>query len=72
MKIIVEKEVPSAQITCPHCGSLIEYQNRDLMTKYFTNYTYNTALGNKLYYFSCPVCGVDVEASWIYKKEENG
>lgn len=75
MKIIVKTEVPSAQITCKDCGSLIEYENRDLQEAYSFNENYcshNTLSSTikKEYYFRCPNCGVQVKAPWIIRKKD--
>jgi len=75
MKIIVKTEVPSAQITCEHCGSLIEYENRDLQEEYSFNenccsQNFLTRSINTEYYFRCPNCGVKVKASWIKRKKD--
>ena len=70
VKIIEKKEVPTAQVRCRNCGSLLEYGNADLHERISYNYSWNplrTASGD--WYFVCPVCGCEVtNVSWV---EEN-
>lgn len=64
IKVIEKKQVPRAEITCSNCGSLLEYGNADLYKKV----DYSTSVGNYMvskHYFTCPVCGCEVDAQWI-------
>lgn len=63
IKVIEEKQVPRAEITCSNCGSLLEYGNADLYKREDYNY-----IAYK-HYLVCPVCGCDVNATWIIKSE---
>ena len=67
VKVLVEKEVPKAEINCTNCGSLLEYGNADLSEhfNYQASYLYYTK-----YYIVCPVCGCAVNVSWIMNKVE--
>ena len=63
IKVLEEKQVPRAEITCSNCGSLLEYGNADLYKRVGSTYiTYK-------HYFVCPVCGCDVNATWIIRSE---
>ena len=66
IRVIKEKQVPRAEITCSNCGSLLEYGNADLYEKvnYSASVGYYTVYK---YYFTCPVCGCKVDAQWITK-----
>lgn len=70
VEIIKASEVPTAEITCNNCKSVLRYGNRDLdknIRESRGNYSF---LGYAEYYtFRCPVCGVKVEALWIEPKE---
>lgn len=71
IKIIEEKTVPTATISCGNCGSLLEYGNADLTEEINNDVYYRVYNHLKNYYFICPVCGCKVYASWLTKKEEN-
>jgi len=68
IKVIKEKEVPRADITCINCGSVLEYGNADLVRDYSKDYNASWYAGNYAYKLRCPVCGVEISASWINKK----
>ena len=62
IKIIKAQPVPKEQIECNNCGSILEYENVDLKF-------YQSCLnGCYKYRFTCPVCGVFIDAKWIEKK----
>ena len=68
IKVLEEKQVPRAKITCNNCGSLLEYGNDDLYKKE----DYSVSVGSYIaykHYLVCPVCGCDVDATWIIKSE---
>jgi len=65
IKVLKEEQVPRAEITCSNCGSLLEYGNADLYERH--DYIYGTT-GIANHYFVCPVCGVEVNASWVVKE----
>ena len=69
VKVIEEKSVPKARIHCSNCDSLLEYGNADLH-KDFDSDNPSIAACSTLHrsmYFTCPVCGCKVSASWIIK-----
>ena len=68
IKVIEEKPVPRTQVTCRSCGSVLEYGNGDLYMNYHTQVGINTLIQD--YYFTCPVCGCQVDAHWIPRKED--
>ena len=70
IRILEEKPVPRATVTCNSCGSLLEYGNGDLYEDFSEKSNYSIIANRyavKDYYFSCPVCGVKVKVSWINK-----
>lgn len=70
IEIIKASEVPTAEITCSNCKSVLRYGNRDLNKNIRENSGSYSFLGHTEYYtFRCPVCGVKVEAPWIETKE---
>jgi len=68
IKVIKEKQVQRAQVACRSCGSVLEYGNGDLYKNFHTQVGINTVFQE--YYFNCPVCGCEVYAHWITRKEE--
>lgn len=71
IEVIKLSEVPTAEIECGNCRSILRYGNRDLDKRYRENTLDRTFLGSFYYTFRCPVCGVIVEAPWIKNKELN-
>lgn len=71
MKVIEEKPVPTEQITCSNCKSILEYGNADLYKDYKESPYANYAASFVCHYFYCPVCGCRVDAHWITKKGDN-
>lgn len=69
VKVIEEKRVPKDRVHCSNCDSLLEYGNADLHKDFDSNKSSVTACGtlHKSMYFTCPVCGCKVIASWIIK-----
>ena len=69
VKVIEEKSVPKARITCSNCESVLEYGNADLYKDYESDKSITAAWGtlHGPMYFICPVCGCKVSASWIIK-----
>ena len=68
VKIIEAREVPTKQIRCRNCHSLLEYGNADLNEVFEYNnqsLTYPQRPALKKYYFRCPRCGVEMPAEWI-------
>lgn len=69
IKVIERGEVPTARVRCTNCGSLIEYGNEDLQTKYFPYYEgQQLAMPDQRYNFYCPVCGCDIIVKWIIEE----
>lgn len=70
VEVIKESKVPTAEITCNNCKSVLRYGNKDLDVMYRTD-TFNVTYLKKEYFtFRCPVCGVRVEANWIINNED--
>lgn len=69
VKVIEEKSVPKARITCSNCKSVLEYGNADLHKDYESDKSSTTAWGtlHGPMCFICPVCGCKVSAGWIIK-----
>ena len=67
VKVLEEKSVPKATVTCPNCGSLIEYGNGDLSIKYRNDEIHLYSYFQD-YYFCCPVCECEVYTNWIKKE----
>jgi len=70
VKVIEEKNVPKARITCSNCKSVLEYGNADLHRDYELDTPNITAWTTSLHRpmcFTCPVCGCKISASWIIK-----
>ena len=69
VKVIEEKSVPKARITCSNCKSVLEYGNADLYKDYEVDKFNTTAWGtlHEPMYFTCPVCGCKISANWIIK-----
>jgi len=71
IKVIEEKPVPTAQIRCPNCDSLLEYGNADLHEDMNTNLNIMHAYVTD-YHIHCPVCGCEVKAHWIFNQIKKG
>ena len=69
VKVIEEKSVPKARITCSNCDSLLEYGNADLHKDYESDKSNITAWAtfNGPMCLTCPVCGCKISANWIIK-----
>lgn len=74
IKVLEENEVPRAQVKCSNCGSLLEYGNADLSEDWKNRPDSYIASANnhafRNYVLRCPVCGCEVSASWVVKKEK--
>lgn len=68
IKVLEEKQVPRAEITCSNCGSLLEYGNADLYKREEYSVSVDSYIAYK-HYLVCPVCRCDVNATWITKSE---
>ena len=69
IEVLEEKEAPRAEIVCSNCGSKLRYGNADLYVK--QDYTYGIG-GIANHYLICPVCGCEINASWIVKDSNSG
>lgn len=68
VKVIEKKPVPTAQVRCKDCGSLLEYSNSDLWRECdVDSFTY--PLRDK-YSFDCPVCKCKIYVERIALKGE--
>jgi transcription elongation factor Elf1 len=68
IRVLVKKEVPFGKVECGNCGSLLEYGNSDLSKVYPENTLTTQYLYKQPYFaFRCPVCGLDVQANWVFK-----
>lgn len=68
IKVIEEKPVPTAQVRCDDCGSLLEYGNADLWKEHnIASYSYPMAYR---YYFDCPVCKNKVYVNRLALKKD--
>lgn len=66
VEVIKTGNVPTMEITCENCKSILRYGNKDLTKNICENKSSYSLLPNCYYYtFRCPVCGVMVEANWI-------
>lgn len=63
VKIIKANPIPTKQIECSNCKSILEYGNADLTL-------YESYMIEDKYKFTCPICGVDIEAKWIKDLEK--
>lgn len=68
VKTIKKGNVPTAQIECPNCGSLLEYGNADLWEK-INNYL-NTSPMWKSYSIRCPECNVEIDVNWVVNTKD--
>ena len=70
IEILEAKPIPTAEIVCNNCGSKLRYSNCDLrIEEGYNPYNSLTATFAKRLYFTCPVCGCEVDASWIERKD---
>lgn len=71
VKAIIVGEVPTAEVTCGNCHSVLRYGNADLI-KTYPKETWTSQLLYKVEYYSfrCPICGLEVRANWIEPKQE--
>ena len=58
IKVIGNDPTVTKQVTCKHCGSILEYVPNDIKAKCVKDYTG----GSEMYYhIQCPVCFVNVQ-----------
>lgn len=67
MKIIKKEEIPTEQISCSNCRSILEYDNSDLSEDWDRENYNGHFTGIRFYHLRCPVCGVYISANWIRK-----
>lgn len=70
IKVLEEKPVPRSTIECSNCHSTLEYGNADLSRDWEAENNQMAIYASQMhwYYFTCPVCGCKISASWIINK----
>ena len=71
VQVIEEHPKPVEQVRCHNCGSLLEYGNADIHLKYVNEMVNWNTVQSRGHYIWCPVCGCEVPAHIIARKEEN-
>lgn len=71
VEVVKMNKVPTAEIECQNCKSILRYGNRDLDKYYPEDNLQCSYLYKKPYYaFRCPVCGIRVTANWIENNDK--